>query len=89
VNGEKLFRATTKVGGFQEPMVDWYEADTLEQARALWAKDCKANGLPPKTTTVAIVECDIDTLKPLVVVPAKMKVKPERAYKPNHNLEPL
>lgn len=63
----KLFRATTTVKGHMdgEPYVDWYEAETLEQARELWDEDCHRYQLPMDKVTVEFVECDPVTLVPV------------------------
>jgi hypothetical protein len=40
------YKATTRVPHISEPFVDWYEAETEEQARAMWESDRQAYGLP-------------------------------------------
>lgn len=61
----KLFRTTTTVQGMREPMIDWYQADSVESARAFWVSDCARYGLPMDKTSVVFTECDPVTLKPL------------------------
>jgi hypothetical protein len=60
----KLFRFTTKVEGMSEPMVDWYEGETVEAARVDYDEDTHRYGLPATGITVEIVECDPKTLMP-------------------------
>jgi hypothetical protein len=57
-----LFKATTTAGALS--FVDWYTADNENAAREVWKADCHRNGLPDDST-VAFVECDPKTLKPL------------------------
>lgn len=33
------FKATTTIPGMREPFVDWYEAETIEQAKASYDAD--------------------------------------------------
>jgi len=40
------YKATTRVPHISEPFVDWYEAETEEQARTMWESDRQAYGLP-------------------------------------------
>jgi hypothetical protein len=40
------YKATTRVPYINEPFVDWYDAETEEQARAMWAADRETYGLP-------------------------------------------
>jgi hypothetical protein len=40
------YKAITRVPHISEPFVDWYEAKTEEQARAMWESDLQAYGLP-------------------------------------------
>ena len=40
------YKATTRVPHINEPFVDWYEAETEEQARTMWESDLQAYGLP-------------------------------------------
>jgi hypothetical protein len=40
------YKATTHVPHINEPFVDWYEAETEEQARAMWSCDRETYGLP-------------------------------------------
>jgi hypothetical protein len=40
------YKATTRVPHISEPFVDWYEAETEEQARAMWSCDRETYGLP-------------------------------------------
>ena len=40
------YKATTHVTHISEPFVDWYEAETEEQARAMWESDRETYGLP-------------------------------------------
>ena len=40
------YKATTHVPHISEPFVDWYEAETEEQARTMWEADCETYGLP-------------------------------------------
>jgi hypothetical protein len=40
------YKATTRVPRINEPFVDWYEAETEEQARAMWSCDRETCGLP-------------------------------------------
>ena len=44
--------------------VDWYDADTIEEAREMHAEDMHRYGLP-EGCNVEIVECDRVTLKPV------------------------
>jgi hypothetical protein len=58
----KLYRAKTTVpdlGKSYDKMtfVDWYGADSIEQAKLMWETDRKENGLPD-TATVEITESD-------------------------------
>ena len=61
----KIFKATTKVEGVKEPMVDWYDGETEAAAREVWDEDCHRYGIPMNKTTVVFVEFDPETLKPL------------------------
>jgi len=61
----KLFKSITKVAGKIEPMVDWYNGETLDECRADWDEDCHHYGLPMDKVTVEFIECDQKTLKPL------------------------
>jgi hypothetical protein len=40
------YKAITRVPHINEPFVDWYEAETEEQARAMWSCDRETYGLP-------------------------------------------
>jgi hypothetical protein len=40
------YKATTHVPHINEPFVDWYEAETEEQARTMWSCDRETYGLP-------------------------------------------
>ena len=40
------YKATTRVSHISDPFVDWYEAETEEQARAMWESDRETFGLP-------------------------------------------
>jgi hypothetical protein len=40
------YKAVTRVPHISEPFVDWYEAETKEQALAMWEHDRKTFGLP-------------------------------------------
>lgn len=66
----RLFKVTTTIRKPVEHLdrksefVDWYEADTQDQARELWAEDCHRYGLPTDSEATW-VECDPITLKPL------------------------
>ena len=40
------YKATTRVPHISEPFVDWYDAETEEQARAIWESDRETYGLP-------------------------------------------
>jgi hypothetical protein len=40
------YKATTRVPHINEPFVDWYEAETEEQARTMWEIDREDFGLP-------------------------------------------
>ena len=40
------YKATTRVPHISEPFVDWYEAETEDQARAMWEIDREDFGLP-------------------------------------------
>jgi hypothetical protein len=40
------YKATTRVPHINEPFVDWYDAETEEQARTMWESDRQAYGLP-------------------------------------------
>jgi hypothetical protein len=40
------YKATTSVPHISEPFVDWYDAETEEQAYFLWSCDCETYGLP-------------------------------------------
>ena len=40
------YKATTTIPHISEPFVDWYEAETEEQAYFLWSCDSKTYGLP-------------------------------------------
>lgn len=44
------YKAITRVSRLSEPIdlffVDWYEAETEEQARAMWETDRETYGLP-------------------------------------------
>lgn len=62
----KLFKATTTVKGFREPFVDWFEAESLDAAKAECDVESKACGLPmDERRSVVYVECNPETLKPL------------------------
>ena len=64
----KLWRAKTKtVVGLAVPAdyIDWYHAATQEEARELWLEDAHRYGVPLHKTTVELVECDEQTLKPI------------------------
>jgi hypothetical protein len=40
------YKATTRVPHISEPFVDWYDAETEEQARTMWESDRETYGLP-------------------------------------------
>jgi hypothetical protein len=40
------YKATTRVPHISEPFVDWYDAETEEQARTMWSCDRETYGLP-------------------------------------------
>jgi hypothetical protein len=40
------YKATTRVHYINEPFVDWYEAETEEQARTMWESDRETYDLP-------------------------------------------
>jgi hypothetical protein len=40
------YKAITSVPHITEPFVDWYDAETEEQARAMWESDRETYGLP-------------------------------------------
>jgi len=40
------YKAVTHAPHISEPFVDWYEAETEEQARAIWEADRQSYGLP-------------------------------------------
>jgi hypothetical protein len=40
------YKATTRVPHISEPFVDWYEAETEEQAYIKWLSDSETCGLP-------------------------------------------
>jgi hypothetical protein len=40
------YKATTRIPHISEPFVDWYEAETEEQARIMWKIDREDFGLP-------------------------------------------
>jgi hypothetical protein len=40
------YKAITRVPHINEPFVDWYEAETEEQAYFLWSCDSETYGLP-------------------------------------------
>lgn len=64
----KLWRAKTKtVVGLAVPAdyTDWYHAQTQDEARELWLEDSHRYGVPLEKTTVELVECDEQTLKPI------------------------
>lgn len=61
----KLYRTTTTVQGMREPMIDWYQGATQDEAKACWDEDCHRYGLPMDKTSVVFTECDPVTLKPL------------------------
>jgi hypothetical protein len=42
----KQYKATTRVPHINEPFIDWYDAETEEQARTMWESDRQAYGLP-------------------------------------------
>jgi hypothetical protein len=42
----KQYKATTRIPHINEPFVDWYEAETEEQARIMWEIDREEFGLP-------------------------------------------
>jgi hypothetical protein len=44
------YKAITRVPHITEPFVDWYEAETEEQARAMWETDRETYGLPADAT---------------------------------------
>lgn len=50
---KRTFRALTRNG--KSEYVDWYDVETIEDARKLWELDRKEFGLPD-TVTVEIVE---------------------------------
>lgn len=71
----KLFRVKvtvpkSKVSRAVQDYVDWYEADTLEQAKADHDEDLHRYGLP-SDSLVEIVECDPITLKPITNIKQK------------------
>lgn len=49
----KQYKAITKNG--KSEYCDWYDAETIDEARILWEKDRKEFGLP-ETVTVEIDE---------------------------------
>jgi len=40
------YKAITRVPHISEPFIDWYEAETEEQARTMWSCDRETYGLP-------------------------------------------
>jgi len=40
------YKTITRVPHISEPFVDWYDAETEEQARAIWEADRQTYGLP-------------------------------------------
>lgn len=60
----KLFKITSDTKVCSEKFVDWYEAGTAAQAMELVKEDAHRYGLP-KDTEYQIVECDMETSKPL------------------------
>lgn len=66
----KLFRANTKVATSTKTydFTDWFEAETLEQAKSLCDAEAKDCGVPmDDRRTVDFVECDPKTLKPIAL----------------------
>jgi hypothetical protein len=62
----KLFKVTTTVQGSREPFVDWFEAESLDEAKAKCDVESKECGLPmDDRRSVVYVECNPETLKPL------------------------
>jgi len=60
----KLFMATTTVKG--KFFVDWFEAETIEAAKAQCDSLALECGLPmDERRTVVYAECDRETLKPV------------------------
>lgn len=50
------FRVIARVEGVREPFVDWYDAATEAEARALWDEDAHRYGLPVAKTTLTVEE---------------------------------
>lgn len=44
------YKAITRVPHISEPFVDWYDAETEEQALAMWESDREIYGLPDTAT---------------------------------------
>jgi len=61
----KLFKATTTVQGSREPFVDWFEAESLDEAKVKCDAESNACGLMDARRSVVYVECNPETLKPL------------------------
>lgn len=63
----KLFRATTTIKGVREPLVDWFESEGGSEGdlRQQWCRECQRCGVPVAKATVAFVECDPQSMKPL------------------------
>lgn len=40
------YKAITRVNHLNESFVDWYDAETEEQARTMWESDRETYGLP-------------------------------------------
>ena len=40
------YKAITRVPHISEPFVDWYDAETEEQARTMWEADAREYGTP-------------------------------------------
>ncbi len=52
----KLFKVVAVVEGMADPMVDYYEGETLEQAEEVWLEDAHRYGIPMERTKVRITE---------------------------------
>ena len=63
----KLFRAETSLPNRPKAFTDWFHAEDEQVARALWAKECKASGLP-STATAEFMEMDPVTLTPVMAI---------------------
>ncbi len=48
------YRISAKVDLMNEPFVDWYSAETEEQAREMWKADALKYGVPVEKTVLTV-----------------------------------